>query len=347
MATEPTVAPKYNLYDYSGEAMGALFAEWGEKPVHAETVRKALYRARVTDVAQIPDLPKSLQEKLAERTELALPEIVQTQTSADGTKKFLFAFCDGQCVEGVLLAYDHGYTLCLSTQKGCRMGCAFCASSKLPFGGNCAPSEIVGQLLVVEAQENVRIKNLVYMGIGEPLDNADAVKESLLIFTDPLALGIGARHISVSTCGVVPGIRRMAEENWPCQLAVSLHFADDELRAASMPINRRYPLDELLEACKGYNRKTNKILFFEYALLPGVNDTTAHAERLIERIIDIPCRVNLIEHNPITDGTQRADLAQIEAFRETLKRAGIVTTLRLALGQDIDGACGQLRGKTI
>lgn len=347
MSIALSAEPRKSLYGYSYESLRALIGSWGEKPVHADAILKALYHRRVETIAEIPGLPRSLQEILEQETELSLPVILRTQIALDSTKKYLFGLQDGQCVEGVLLRYAHGNTLCISTQKGCKMGCTFCASSSLPFGGNLDAAEIVGQLLAVEEQEKIRVRNLVYMGIGEPLDNAEAVKESLYIFSDPRAVGVGARHISVSTCGVVPGILRMAEEKWPCRLAVSLHYVDDAKRSTNMPINRRYPVPELLAACREYTEVAGHVVFFEYAIVPGENDSIEDATALVEAVKEIPCRINLIALNPLDANVQQADPARAEAFQEVLRNAGIITTKRPALGQEIDGACGQLRGSAI
>lgn len=335
-----------NLYEYTRDELRTLLYSLDDKPAHAEAIFMGLYRERVDTPEAIPDIPDRLRKKLAAYT-LALPVAETVLESRDGTKKYLFRMADGQRVESVLLQYDHGHTLCVSTQKGCKMGCDFCASSRLPFAGHLTAGEITGQLLAVEKLENLCIRNLVYMGIGEPLDNADHVLRSLQIFTDQRGPAIGARHISVSTCGVVPGILRMAEENWPCRLAVSLHHTNDEMRSASMPVNRRWPLAELMAACKEYTRKTGFVILFEYALIPGVNDRPEDARRLIELVQDIPCRINLIPLNPLDAKGPAADHEAAVRFRSILQKAGLFTIQRKALGQDIDGACGQLRGQFI
>lgn len=332
-----------NPYSVTPKQWENRLLAWGEKPVHATAILRALYRDRSQEPSTWEDLPKRLVARLTETLRFAVPTIETVQESADGTKKYLFRFGLGDCVEGVLLGYDHGYTLCVSTQRGCRMGCSFCASTGLSFDGGLTAGEIVGQWLAVEQKEGISIRNLVYMGIGEPLDNPEAVKDSLEIFADPRAAGIGARHISVSTCGVVPGVLRMAEERWPCRLAVSLHYGDDTVRSQYMPVNRRWPLAMLLDACRVYVEKTGFIVFFEYALVPGVNDQPEHARRLCTLLNDIPCRINLIRLNPLASAETVVDIEAEETFRNILREAGFVTTLRPALGQDIDGACGQLR----
>lgn len=333
-----------NLYEFTRDELKEQLAAMDDKPVHADAIFTGLYRDRVRSVEEIQNIPARLKEKLADAT-LPLPSVEERQVSRDGTIKYLFRFSDGQCVEGVLLRYEHGHILCLSTQKGCRMGCDFCASSRLPFGGHLSAGSIVSQLLVVEEKEKIRIRNLVYMGIGEPLDNPDEVRRSLSIFTDSLGIGIGPRHISVSTCGVVPGIRRMAEEGWPCRLAVSLHHVDDKKRSRFMPVNRRWTLRELLDACRSYAETTGYLILFEYALLPGINDREEDAERLIDLVRDIPCRINLIALNPVETGSLRPDTESAARFRAQLQAAGLFAIQRKALGQDIDGACGQLRGR--
>jgi 23S rRNA (adenine2503-C2)-methyltransferase len=346
MKAYPIPNEKTSLYEYTKEELRSWLLAHDDKAAHAEAIYEGLYRLRVRSTDEIPGIPLRLKEKLAPFL-LPRPAIATRRVSKDGTIKYLFRFLDGQAVEGVLLHYEHGHILCVSTQKGCRMGCDFCASSRLPYAGNLSAGEIVGQLLAVEEKENVSIRNLVYMGIGEPLDNADEVKRSLQIFTDQHGPGIGARHISVSTCGVVPGILCMAEENWPCRLAVSLHHVDDQKRSQSMPVNRKWNLSALMQACKTYTEKTGTIILFEYALIPGVNDRPADATRLIALVKDIPCRINLIGLNPLQQGGPGTDEEAATRFRAQLQQAGLFASKRKALGQDIDGACGQLRGQFI
>ena len=345
MATEHSAEPKRSLYAYSKRALERLLRDWNEKPVHADAIIKQIYEKRPKDPQTIEGIPRSLLKKLAERTHLSLPRVIRVQTSSDGTQKFLIALEDGMCIEAVRLRYAHGDTLCLSTQKGCRMGCRFCASSSLPFEGHCSVSDIVGQVVAVEEYEGIRFSNLVFMGIGEPLDNPEAVKESLAIFSDARAFPFGSKHVTVSTCGIADGIERMADERWPCQLAVSLHHANDEARSADMPVNRRYPLERLLAACRTYTERTHKVILFEYAVNPGLNDREEDADALENCLKGIPCRVNLIALNPLDGKSNGEAKERLLIFRDRLRERGFRVTLRPALGQDIDGACGQLRGK--
>lgn len=333
----------YPFFAYSYDQLQDLLTAWGEKPIHTKTLFDAVYRKNDWTFSSANQLPATLKEKLNQFS-FDLPSIEQIFKSHDGTKKFVFRLKDNHFIESVLLHYPHGHALCISTQRGCRMGCTFCASSRLDFHGNLTPDEIVGQVLAVQQNEQITIRNVVYMGVGEPLDNADNVLESLKILTDDRGLHIGESHITISTCGVVPGILRMAEEQWPCRLAISLHYADNATRTAHMPINRAYPLEQLQTVLRAYTAKRKQILLVEYAMVPGVNDQLNDANALMDYLKDIPSRINLIPINPI-DGEDTADEAQVQAFRQYLQQHGFFASRRQSLGTDIDGACGQLRAR--
>lgn len=315
----------------------------GEKKAHAKTLFREVYRKKNFDVESMEGIPKSLHEKKSAFT-FALPKIIKEYTSVDGTKKYVLRLEDGHCIEAVLLHYDHGHALCLSTQKGCRMGCTFCASSQVPFYGNLTAAEIVGEYMAMTLHEGIAIKNIVYMGVGEPLDNADEVLKSLQIFTDDRGLGLGETHITISTSGLVPGIERMTKEKWPCRLAISLHYADDEKRSENMPINKAYPLDVLIEAMRAYYEATGYVQLIEVAVIPGYNDTEEDAENLARLLEGISVRMNLIALNPI-DGDGKPNWESLDQFKEKLQKRGLFVTRRRALGADIEGACGQLRAQ--
>ena len=262
--------------------------------------------------------------------------------------KFLIGLNDNAAIESVLMKYHHGNTLCVSTQVGCKMGCKFCASTKEGFERHLLASEIEGQLLTVQRYTNEKISNVVYMGIGEPLDNYDNVIKSIKLINNPLGLGIGARHISLSTCGIVPKIYSLAEENIQCTLSISLHATTDEKRKEIMPIANRYTIKELLDACKEYIKITGRRISFEYALIYGKNDSYEDALELAKLLRGMIAHVNLIPVNEIKNGAYRkATEKSIEKFMNTLNSCGIVTTVRRELGSDIDAACGQLRKKFI
>lgn len=313
----------------------------GEKKAHAKTLFREVYRKKNFDVEAMEGIPKSLYEKKSAFT-FSLPKIIKEYTSVDGTKKYVLRLEDGHCIEAVLLHYDHGHALCLSTQKGCRMGCTFCASSQVPFYGNLTAAEIVGEYMAMTLHEGIAIKNIVYMGVGEPLDNADEVLKSLQIFTDDRGLGLGETHITISTSGLVPGIERMTKEKWPCRLAISLHYADDEKRSENMPINKAYPLEQLTWAMKTYAESTGYVQLIEYAVIPGYNDTDEDVENLHAYLKDIPVRINLIALNPIEKGNT-PNRNSLNTFKEKLQKKGYFVSKRKALGADIEGACGQLR----
>jgi len=274
--------------------------------------------------------------------------ILRKQESSDGTIKYLFDVLDGNAIETVLMSYHHGYSLCVSTQIGCKMGCKFCASTGIKFIRDLTSGEIVEQILAVERDQNIRISNVVFMGIGEPLDNYDNVVNAIRIINNQKGINIGARHISVSTSGLVPKIYQLAEENIQCTLSISLHATTDEKRSAMMPVNNRYNLAELLQACRDYIEKTNRRISFEYALAKDNNDNLDDAKRLIKLLKGMICHVNLIPINKIENGDYvKSSNDNIMKFRDYLNEHGIVATIRRELGSDIDAACGQLRRKNL
>jgi 23S rRNA (adenine2503-C2)-methyltransferase len=304
-----------------------------------------------TPIAEMTNLSKALREKLSSLCVDTLPKVEKKLVSQiDGTVKYLFALHDGECVESVLMRYKHGNTLCISSQVGCRMGCRFCAST---IGGrvrDLMPSELLGQVIAAERDSGERISNIVMMGIGEPLDNYDNVIRFLQLVNDKEGLNIGYRHISLSTCGVVPGIRRLAEEALPITLSISLHASDDETRSALMPVNKKWPIAELLSACVDYYKKTRRRISFEYTLIAGKNDTEEGARALAAllknafRGTDAPLHVNLIRVNAVEEtGMRQGSVEGANRFAEILNSLGVVATVRRRLGSDVNAACGQLR----
>ena len=274
--------------------------------------------------------------------------ILKKQESSDGTKKYLFDILDGNAIETVLMSYHHGYSLCVSSQVGCKMGCKFCASTGIQFARNLTSGEIVEQILAVEQDNNIRISNIVFMGIGEPLDNYDNVVNAIRIINNQKGINIGARHISISTSGLVPKIYKLAEENIQCTLSISLHATTNEKRSSMMPVNKLYPIEELLKACKDYINKTNRRISFEYALAKDNNDNLEDAKRLVHLLKGMICHVNLIPINKIENGAYtKSSNENIMKFRDYLNDHGIVATIRRELGSDIDAACGQLRRKNL
>lgn len=294
------------------------------------------------------NLPESLREKLKEKFDLHVFKIIKKQESKDGTKKYLFDVLDNNAIESVLMEYKHGKTICVSSQIGCKMGCKFCASTGVKFARNLEAGEIVEQLLAVERDEKIRISNLVFMGIGEPLDNYDNVMKAIKLLNHPKGINMGARHISISTSGLVPNIYKLADENMQCTLSISLHSSSDEKRSSMMPVNNLYNIQELMQACKYYIEKTNKRISFEYALAKDNNDNLKDAEDLVKLLKGMLCHVNLIPINKIEGGKfTKSSNENIIKFRDYLNDHRIVATIRRELGSDIDAACGQLRKKEV
>ena len=296
------------------------------------------------------NLSLDLRKKLDENYSLGLFEIVRKLESVDGTKKYLFDVQDGEgnLIESVLMQYHHGYTICVSCQIGCKMGCKFCASTGIPFSRNLEAGEVVEQLLAIERDLGIKISNIVFMGIGEPLDNYDNVMSAIKILNHPKGLNIGARHISISTSGVVPKIYELADRQMQCTLSVSLHSSNNKTRSEMMPINNAYPIEELMKACKYYIEKTNKRISFEYALAKDNNDNLDDAKELVKLLKGMLAHVNLIPINKIDDGKYtKSTNENIIKFRDYLNDHGIVATIRRELGSDISAACGQLRRQNL
>lgn len=337
-----------NIKDYNLDSLKEEFINMGEKPFRAEQVFKWLYEEKVKEFDEMTNLSLALREKLKENYTMCNFNILKKQESSDGTKKYLFDILDGNAIETVLMSYHHGYSLCVSSQVGCKMGCKFCASTGIQFARNLTSGEIVEQILAVEQDNNIRISNIVFMGIGEPLDNYDNVVNAIRIINNQKGINIGARHISISTSGLVPKIYKLAEENIQCTLSISLHATTNEKRSSMMPVNKLYPIEELLKACKDYINKTNRRISFEYALAKDNNDNLEDAKRLVHLLKGMICHVNLIPINKIENGAYtKSSNENIIKFRDYLNDHGIVATIRRELGSDIDAACGQLRRKNL
>ena len=340
---------KKNIKDYNLEELKEEFVSISEKPYRAEQVFKWIYEYNVTSFEEMTNLSKELREKLDNEYTLKNFNILKKLESADGTKKYLFDIQDdGNAIETVLMEYKYGKTLCVSSQIGCKMGCKFCASTGIPFVRGLTAGEIVEQVLAVQRDENIRISNIVFMGIGEPLDNYDNVVKAIRILNHPKGLAIGARHISVSTSGIVPKIYDLAKEQIQCTLSISLHCPTDEKRSELMPINKLYNIEELIKACKFYIEETGRRVSFEYALAKDNNDNLEDAKALIKLIRGMNCHVNLIPINKIENGKYtKSTNENIIKFRDYLNEHGIVATIRRELGSDINAACGQLRRQNL
>ena len=337
-----------NIKDYDLEDLKQEIIELGEKAFRAEQIFKWLYVDKVKSFDEMTNLSLELREKLKQNYNICNYNVLKKLESADGTKKYLFDILDGNAIESVLMQYHYGKSICVSSQVGCKMGCKFCASTGIPFIRNLSSGEIVEQILAVEQDTGEKISNVVFMGIGEPLDNYDNVIKAIRIINNQKGLNIGARHISVSTSGLVPRIYDLANENIQCTLSVSLHASNDETRSSMMPVNNRYNIEELLKACKDYIKTTNKRISFEYALARDNNDNLKDAKELVNLLKGMLCHVNLIPINKIENGKfTKSSNENIIKFRDYLNDHGIVATIRRELGSDIDAACGQLRRKNL
>ena len=334
---------EYNLSDLQNEILAL-----GEKKYRAEQIFKWIYIDKVKEFDEMTNLSMELREKLKQEYTMCNFKILKKQESSDGTKKYLFDVLDGNAIETVLMEYHHGKTICVSSQIGCKMGCKFCASTGIKFIRSLTAGEIVEQILAVEQDIGDKISNVVFMGIGEPFDNYDNVMKAIQIINNQKGLNIGARHISISTSGLVPMIYKFADEELQCTLSISLHATTDEKRSKMMPINNRYNIKELMEACKYYINKTNKRISFEYALAKDNNDNLEDAKELVKLLKGMLCHVNLIPINKIENGEYvKSSNENIIKFRDYLNEKGIVATIRRELGSDIDAACGQLRRKNL
>lgn len=319
--------------------------ELGEKKFRARQIYDAVFSKGIKEISEITNLSLALRDKLSEKFYITNLSIEKKLVSKlDGTVKYLFALPDGECIESVVMKYNHGYTICISSQVGCAMGCRFCAST---IGGkvrNLGAGEILAQVMCAQADMGIRISNIVMMGIGEPLDNFENVKRFLINVNDSRGLNIGYRHISLSTCGVVPKIAELAEMNIPITLSVSLHAVTNEKRSEIMPVNRKYPIEQLLEAIKKYQSVTGRRISFEYAMIKGKNDSKTDAEELALLLGGIMCHVNLIPVNSVSErGYEKPSTDTINKFIKVLESKKITATVRRELGSDINASCGQLR----
>ena len=319
--------------------------EMGEKAFRAKQIYEWLHQKQAESFDEMSNLSAALREKLKECCVLTTLKMLEVQTSKiDGTQKYLFALPDGNVVESVLMKYKHGNSVCISSQVGCKMGCRFCASTIGGWTRNLLPSEMLEQIYRIQKLSGERVSNVVVMGTGEPLDNYDNLLQFIRLLTDENGLHISQRNVTVSTCGIVPKMYELAEENLQITLAISLHASNQAKRAELMPIANKYSINEVLEACRNYFEKTGRRLTFEYSLVGGKNDTKEDAEELAHLIKGLNCHVNLIPVNPIKERDYvQSDNKVIENFKNKLEKYQINVTIRREMGRDIDGACGQLR----
>ena len=335
---------KDHLKSMTIQEIGAVLKELGQPAFRAKQVFTWLHKG-VRDYEEMSNLPQTLRSELAKRYPICAPEVVRKQESQkDGTIKYLWRLSDGNCVETVLMRYHYGNTVCISSEVGCLMGCAFCASTLGGLVRRLEPHEMLDQVLFTQIDSGLPISHIVLMGIGEPLDNFDNVMRFLELVNSPDGMNISMRHISLSTCGLVPKIDELARRRLQITLSVSLHAPNDEVRNTIMPVNKAYPTEQLLAACRRYYKETSRRISFEYAMIDGVNDSVEHAKELIRRLKGLPAHFNLIplnhvEESPLKPSSRNA----VARFQKTLEDAGITATVRRTLGGDIDASCGQLR----
>jgi 23S rRNA (adenine2503-C2)-methyltransferase len=343
--------PIINLLDYDRAGLAAFFSARGEKPFRATQLMKWIYGQGVTDFAAMTNISKALRAGLAADAAILLPEIAADDLSDDGSRKWLFRLADGNCIETVYIPEADRGTLCVSSQVGCMLNCSFCSTATQGFNRNLGTGEIIAQVwmaahLLGQRSDGPRlVSNVVMMGMGEPLLNYDNVVRAMRIMLDDFGYGLSKRRITLSTAGVIPAIRQLRED-CDVSLAVSLHAPDDALRNELVPLNRKYPIGELLDSCREYVGEGRRRVTFEYVMLAGVNDTDRHARELVKCLSGVPAKVNLIPFNPFpATRYQRSDQSRIDRFFAILNRAGIVTITRRTRGDDIDAACGQLAGE--
>ncbi|MCM8793169.1 MAG: 23S rRNA (adenine(2503)-C(2))-methyltransferase RlmN [Candidatus Omnitrophica bacterium] len=338
---------KQEIKNLTLEEIAQFLTSSGEKPYHAQQIALWIYKKDVSNFGEMTDLSLKLREKLKENFVIQDIRLIAEKVSEiDATRKFLFQLADGQKIEAVLIPSINRFTACLSTQIGCKFGCIFCASGREGFVRNLEPGEMVNQLQFMIRNLNLlkqRVNNVVFMGMGEPLDNYDNLIKAIKIINHPYALNIGARKITISTCGLADKILRLAQENIQVELSVSLHAPNDKLRSALMPVNQKYPLKSLISACQKYFLSTKRLVTFEYLLIKDVNDTQRNLRELRELLKGFKGKVNLIIYNPFKGiNFEPSSIERAIVFQKVLKTAGIITTIRQSKGRDIEAACGQL-----
>lgn len=335
---------KTDIKSLNIKELEAVLSELSEPKFRAKQIFSWLHKG-AEDFDEMTNISKSLRDTLKEKFYIANVKIENKFVSGiDGTIKYLFKLTDGEFIESVLMKYEHGFSLCISTQVGCRMGCSFCASGLNGLFRNLTAGEMLSQITKAQTDNNIRISNIVMMGMGEPLDNFENSVKFLELVSHPDGLNIGLRHISLSTSGVVTGIEKLKEYNFPITLSISLHAPYDELRSSMMKVNNKWNVDALLTACKNYQSVTGRRISFEYALIDGVNDDEKCADLLAKKLKGIMCHINLIPANPVKENTfKKPDKSKILLFQKMLSQRGLNATIRRTLGSDIDASCGQLR----
>ena len=335
-----------HLKSMTQQEIAGVLKDMGQPAFRAKQLFSWLHKG-VRSYDQMTNIPQNLRQLLAEKYPIHASEVVRKQESQrDGTIKYLWKLADGNCVETVLMRYHYGNTVCISTEVGCRMGCAFCASTLGGLVRKLEPYEMLDQVLFTQVDSGLPVSHIVLMGIGEPLDNFDNVLRFLELVNSPEGMNISMRHISLSTCGLVPMIDKLAEKKLQISLAISLHGPTDEIRDRIMPVNKAYPTDVLLAACRRYYEATSRRIHFEYAMIDGVNDRPEHAQLLLKRLKGLPAHINLIPLNHVEESPLKpSSKAAVARFQQILEKGGLTATVRRTLGGDIDASCGQLRRK--
>ena len=335
-----------NLKSMTLPELTATIKELGQPAFRGKQVYTWLHKG-VRSYEEMTDLPKGLRDVLSEKYPICPPEVVRKQESKkDGTIKYLWKLSDGNCVETVLMRYHYGNTVCISTEVGCRMGCAFCASTLGGLVRRLEPYEMLDQVLFTQLDSGLPVSHIVLMGIGEPLDNMDNVLRFLALVNSEDGMNISMRHISLSTCGLVPKIDELAKHKLQISLAISLHGPNNEIRSRIMPVNKAYPIEDLLDACRRYYAATGRRIHFEYAMIDGVNDSPENAKELLRRLKGLPAHVNMIPLNHVEESPLKpSSRSAVAAFQKILEDGGVTATVRRTLGGDIDASCGQLRRK--
>ena len=339
---------KICISDLTLDALTAYIVGLGQPKFRAKQIFKWIHQKQATDFSAMTDQPKALLAQFAQNCTLAVPTIRRRQQSKDGTVKYLLQLADGNCIETVLMRYHYGNTVCVSTQVGCAMGCRFCASTQAGRVRDLTSGEIAAEIYTAQKDTGERVSHIVLMGIGEPLHNFDNVMDFLDIISCPEGVNIGMRNISLSTCGLVDKIEQLAERDLQLTLSVSLHSPDDESRSKIMPVNRRWPVDTLLSACRDYFAKTGRRISFEYTMISGVSDSPEQAQLLAKKLAGMGAHVNMIPLNNVTEsGLHTSSRQAIRRFQTILEENGVTATLRRTLGSDIDASCGQLRRRAM
>ena len=338
---------KQSLRDYSREELIGLMSEMGEKPFRGRQLFEWIHGRQAGGFEEMTNLSLALRDRLEERFSVAGVTVEEKQVSAAGdTAKYLFSLPDGHVIESVWMKYRHGNSVCISSQAGCRMGCQFCASTLTGLERNLTAGEMLSQVYEIQKETGERVSNVIVMGMGEPLDNYDNLVKFIRILSDEKGLGMSQRSITVSTCGLTEQMRRLMRERLPITLAVSLHAPNDEIRRKIMPVAKKYPIEDIFQACREYFEATGRRITFEYSMIRGVNDRTEHARELAERCKGLNCHINLIPLNEVKErDCLRSRAPDIEDFKLVLEKYGRNVTIRREMGSDIDAACGQLRRK--